>query len=569
MASLLSKERIVATPSFNRWLVPIASVAIHLCIGSVYAWSIYNPALIRAFGVVTPAAEDWLLSDVVWIFTVAIVFLGLAAAVAGRWLEEVGPRMVGTVAAVCWGGGYVIGGLGIVLHELPLVYLGYGAIGGCGLGLGYVSPVSTLIRWFPDRRGMAAGMAIMGFGGGAIIGTLLQRFLIRAFYVAPDYLGTVAQVNLVTEGGRRFAEVAGQMREVVVVGANDVAGMIVRGAEGVYVVGTGNVGVAGTFFTLGIVYLVVMLIAAFSYRLPAAGWKPAGWTPPDAAHRVKRMISANHVDINDALKTPQFYQLWVVLCFNVTAGIGVLSVAQTMMTEIFGTTLPAVVDSGFAATYVIMISVFNMLGRFIWASSSDYIGRKNTYFVFFALGILLYLSIPFVAQRVSASPAVIWLVYFYAATMIIFTMYGGGFATIPAYLADLFGTRYVGGIHGRLLTAWSTAGVLGPVAITSLRERAIRTAIHDLAAHVDPARFQAAFGAGMDQLDTLVARQTVTIGKLMEIAPAGTVDPTPSLYNLTMYLMAGLLAIALVANALVRPVHAKHHLAEEPAIGAH
>jgi MFS family permease len=569
MAKLLSKERIVAAPSFNRWLVPIASVAIHLCIGSVYAWSIYNPALIRVFGVVTPAADDWLLSDVVWIFTVAIVFLGLAAAVAGKWLEEVGPRMVGTVAAICWGGGYVIGSVGIVLHQLPLVYLGYGAIGGCGLGLGYVSPVSTLIRWFPDHRGMAAGMAIMGFGGGAMIGTVLQRFLMRTFYVAPDYLGTVAQVNLVTEGGRRFAEVAGQMREVVVVGANDVAGMIVRGAQGVYVVGTGNVGVAETFFTLGIVYFLVMLVASFSYRLPAAGWRPKGWVPPDAAHRVKRMISANDVDINDALKIPQFYQLWVVLCFNVTAGIGVLSVAQTMMTEIFGTTLPSVVDSGFAATYVIMISVFNMLGRFIWASSSDYIGRRNTYFVFFALGIALYLSIPYVAQSVSAAPAVIWLVYFYAATMIIFTMYGGGFATIPAYLADLFGTRYVGGIHGRLLTAWSTAGVLGPVAITSLRERAIRTAIHDLAGRVDPARFQAAFGAGLDQLDALVSRQTVTIGKLMEIAPAGTVDPTPSLYNLTMYLMAGLLAIALVTNALVRPVHAKHHLAEEPAIGAH
>ncbi len=569
MAKLLSKERIVAGPSFNRWLVPIASVAIHLCIGSVYAWSIYNPALIRVFGVVTPAADDWLLADVVWIFTVAIVFLGLAAALAGRWLEEVGPRMVGTVAALCWGGGYLVGGLGILLHQLPLVYLGYGVIGGCGLGLGYVSPVSTLIRWFPDHRGMAAGMAIMGFGGGAIIGTLLQRFLMRTFYRAPDYLGTVDQVSLVTEGGRRFAEVAGQMREVVVVGANDVAGMIQRGAQGVYAVGTGNVGVAETFLTLGLIYLVVMLAASFSYRLPAAGWKPPGWTPPDAAHRVKRMISANHVDINDALKTPQFYQLWIVLCFNVTAGIGVLSVAQTMMTEIFGTTLPSIVDSGFAATYVIMISVFNMLGRFIWASSSDYIGRRNTYFIFFALGIALYLSIPFVAQRVSAAPAIIWLVYFYAATMIIFTMYGGGFATIPAYLADLFGTRYVGGIHGRLLTAWSTAGVLGPVAITSLRQRAISAAIHDLAARVDPARFQAAFGAGLDQLDALVARQTVTIGKLMEIAPAGTVDPTPSLYNLTMYLMAGLLAVALVANALVRPVHAKHHLAEEPAIGAH
>ena len=562
MPGLLSRERIVAPPSFNRWLVPPASIAIHLCIGSVYAWSIYNPALVRVFGVVTPAADDWLLSDVVWIFTVAIVFLGLSAAIAGKWLEEVGPRTVGTVAAACWGGGYLLGGLGIYLHELWLVYLGYGVIGGCGLGLGYVSPVSTLIRWFPDRRGMATGMAIMGFGGGAIIGAPLKRFFIRTFYEEPQYLGSVDQVPLVTDGGRRFAEVAGQMREVVVIGANDVGSMIVRGAEGVYVAGTGNVGVAATFVTLGLIYFVIMLAAAFSYRLPAPGWQPGGWTPPDDAHRAKRMISANHVHIDEALKTRQFYQLWIVLCFNVTAGIGVLSVAQTMMTEIFGTTLPTIVDGAFAATYVAMISVFNMLGRFVWASSSDYLGRRNTYWIFFALGIVLYVSIPWVAQQVSVQPAAIWLVYFYAATMIIFTMYGGGFATIPAYLADMFGTRYVGGIHGRLLTAWSLAGVLGPVAITMLRERAIGTAIRDLVGTIDPARFQAAFGAGVEQLDTLVAQQTVTIAKLMEIAPPGTVNPTPSLYNLTMYLMAALLAIALVANALIKPVDAKHHMGD-------
>jgi MFS family permease len=568
MAGLLSKERIVAGPTFNRWFVPPASIAIHLCIGSVYAWSIYNPALIRVFGVVTPAADDWRLSDVVWIFTVAIIFLGLSAAIAGRWLEDVGPRKVGTVAALCWGGGYLIGGLGIVWHQLPLVYLGYGVIGGCGLGLGYVSPVSTLIRWFPDRRGMATGMAIMGFGGGAIIGAPLKRYFIRHFYEQPDYLGTVDQVNLVTEAGRRFAEVGGQMREVVVVGANDVAGMIVRGAEGVYVVGTGDVGVAGTFVTLGLIYFVVMLAAAFSYRLPAADWRPTGWTPPDAAHRAKRMISTYDVHIDEALKTRQFYQLWIVLCFNVTAGIGVLSVAQTMMTEIFGTTLPGIVDGGFAATYVVMISVFNMLGRFFWASSSDYIGRRNTYWIFFALGIVLYLSIPFVARSVSVTPSVVWLVYFYCATMIIFTMYGGGFATIPAYLADMFGTRYVGGIHGRLLTAWSLAGYLGPVAITSLRARSIDSALHDLAARVDPDRFRQAFGAGLDQLDTLISQQTVTIAKLMEIAPPGTVDPTPSLYNFTMYLMAALLAIALVANALMRPVDPRHRMPERQAADA-
>ena len=562
MAGLLSKERIVAPPGFNRWYVPPASIAIHLCIGSVYAWSVYNPALVRSLGVVVPAGDDWKLSSVVWIFTVAIVFLGLAAAIAGKWLEDVGPRKVGVVAAVCWGGGYALGGIGILLHQLPLVYFGYGVIGGCGLGLGYVSPVSTLIRWFPDRRGMATGLAIMGFGGGALIGAPLQRLLIRAFYAAPDYLGPVDQVNLVTEAGRRFAEIGGEMHEVVVAGTRDVANMIVPGPTGVYVVGTGNVGVAQTFITLGLVYLVIMLVAAFSYRVPPPGWQPAGWTPPDAAHRARRMISERDVHINQALKTHQFYQLWIVLCFNVTAGIGVLSVAQTMMTEIFGTTLPSIVDAAFATMYVAMISVFNMLGRFIWASASDYIGRRNTYWVFFALGIVLYLSIPFTAQRVSVAPSVVWLLYFYAATMIIFTMYGGGFATIPAYLADVFGTRYVGGIHGRLLTAWSTAGFLGPVAITSLRERSLSAAIHDLASRVDPQRFRQTFGAGLDQLDTLMANQTVTIGKLMEIAPAGTVDPTPGLYNVTMYLMAGLLAIALVANAALRPVHTKHHMRE-------
>jgi hypothetical protein len=411
-------------------------------------------------------------------------------------------------------------------------------------------------------------MAIMGFGGGAIIGQPLKSYLIRLFYEAPDYLGTVAQVNLVTEGGRRFAEVAGQMREVVVVGANDVAGMIVRGAEGVYVVGTRDVGVESTFATLGVGYLIVMLVAAFSYRLPPAGWKPAGWTPPDEAQRSRRMISERTVDINEALRTRQFWQLWIMLCFNVTAGIGVISVAQTMMREIFGSTLPAIVDASFAATYVQMISVFNMLGRFFWASSSDYIGRRNTYAVFFALGIVLYLSIPYVATQVSAMPAVIWLVYFYGATMIIFTMYGGGFSTIPAYLADMFGTRNVGGIHGRLLTAWSVAGVLGPEATTWLRGRSIDSALHDLAARVDPERFRAAIGAGLDQLDALIKGQTVTIAKLLEIAPAGTVDPTPSLYNVTMYLMASLLAIALVANALMKPVAAKHYMTDAEPAGA-
>ena len=561
MAGLLSKERIIAPSDYNRWRVPLASIAIHLCIGSVYAWSIYNPPLTRIQGVVASSAGDWSLSAVVWVFTVAIVSLGLAAAFAGKWLEEAGPRKVGVVAAFCWGGGYLVGALGILTHQLWLLYLGYGVIGGCGLGMGYVSPVSTLIRWFPDRRGMATGMAIMGFGGGAMIGTPMKEFFIRMFYQAPDYLGTASEVSLVTEAGRRFAEVSGVLREVVVIGTAEVREMTVPGPEGVYLVNTGATGVAETFLVIGLIYLAVMLIAAFSYRIPAEGWKPEGWTEPNEEKR-GGLISTHNVHLDEALKTRQFYQLWIVLCFNVTAGIGVLGVARTMITEIFGSSLPHIVDTAFAATYVVMISAFNMVGRFIWASASDYIGRRNTYWIFFLLGIVLYLSIPFSAQQVSASPSIVWLVYFYAATMIIFTMYGGGFATIPAYLADIFGTKYVGGIHGRLLTAWSTAGVLGPLAITSLRQNSLTNAINDLVSRIDPVDFQSQFGAGVDQLETLVASNTVNIARLMEIAPPGTTDPTSSLYNSTMFLMAALLAIALVSNALMKPVDPKHHLVE-------
>lgn len=559
-SSILSKDRIVAGPGFNRWLIAPAALGIHLCIGSVYAWSLFNPALVKRVGIVTSAADDWTLKQVVWVFTVAIVFLGLSAAVAGKWLEKVGPRMVGVVATACWVGGFVLGGAGILSGQLWLLYVGYGVVGGCGLGLGYVSPVSTLIRWFPDRRGMATGIAIMGFGGGAMLAQPMIEGFIRHYHELPTYVGATTEVELITEAGRRYVERDGGRQEVVVVGPNDVPAMIEAAPEGVYLVGTGSVGVAETFFTLGAIYLVVMLTAAFLYRVPPPGWQPAGWTPPPEDDGHGRMITRHHVDIDEALKTPQFYQLWIVLCFNVTAGIGVLAVAKTMMTEIFGTTLPGVVDSAFAATYVLMISLFNMIGRFVWASASDWLGRKRTYYLFFGLGILLYCSIPYFAQQVSASPAVTWLVLFYATTMLIFTMYGGGFATIPAYLADLFGTRFVGGIHGRLLTAWSTAGVLGPLAITSLREHATTKAITGLVATIEPARFEAAFGAGVAELDRLVAAKTVTIAKLMELAPAGTLDPTPSLYNTTMYLMAALLFVALISNALMRPVDPKHHL---------
>ena len=576
----LHKRNIIAKPGFNRWLVPPASIAIHLCIGSVYAWSMFNPALVKILGVVTSSGDDWSLGQVVWIFSVAIVCLGLSAAYAGKWLEEVGPRMVGFVSACCWGGGFLIGALGIYLQELGvqislslpmlssepivlqlglyLLYLGYGVIGGIGLGLGYVSPVSTLIRWFPDRRGMATGMAIMGFGGGAMIAKLSIDKLLEKFYKSPEYLGEASSLDLITEAGRRFVEISGNLTEVVVVTANDFAKMIVPSDPGVYIVGTGSSGASETFLFLGIVYFIVMTIAAFSYRVPAENWKPEGWTPPKDSK--KSMITQNHVHIDQALKTPQFYFLWVVLCFNVTAGIGVIGVAKTMMIEIFTPSLPSIVTASFAGTYVLMISVFNMIGRIFWASMSDYIGRKTTYFIFFTLGIILYLSIPYSARAVSIDPTVTYLLMFYGASMIIFTMYGGGFATIPAYLADIFGTRYVGGIHGRLLTAWATAGVLGPVAITQLRQNSLEGAIFDLANKLSPEKFMEIYGDSIDNLAILVKQKTVTISNLMQHMPEGTVNPSATLYNTTMFAMAGLLAIAWISNWLISPVDKRHHM---------
>ncbi len=562
MASLLSKERIVRGPEFNRWLAVPPSIAVHLCIGSVYAWSIYNPALIEVLGVATSAGDDWTLRQVVWIFSVAIAFTGLTAAFAGKWVEKVGPRMVCVMAACFWGGGYMLSSLGVTLHQLWLIYLGYGVIGGIGLGLGYVSPVSNLIRWFPDRRGLAAGMAIMGFGGGAMIAVPLKEFFLQYFYKVPQYLGTVDAVDMITHSGRRFVEVGGQLKEVVVAGAVEAAHVLAPGTEaaGVYVVGTGSAGVAQTFLFFGVVYFLVIMVSAFLYRVPVPGYKPQGWEPPSGKDSSKRMISQKDVHIDQALKTPQFYQVWVVLCLNVTAGIGIISVAKTMMTEIFSSALPDIVDVTFAATYVLMIGMFNMLGRIMWASASDKLGRRNTCSIFCAAGFLLYLSIPVAAHQVSLDPSIFWLLMFYAATMIIFTFYGGVFATVPAYLADLFGTRYVGGIYGRLLTAWSVAGVLGPLAVTSLRDRSLMTEINRLAETVSPQQFVKTFGAGVNDLEILVQNKTVTLAKLMDIAPEGTVDPTASLYNSTMYVMAALLVIALISNLLIKPVHEKHHV---------
>ncbi|MEM5327357.1 OFA family MFS transporter [Paraburkholderia sp. JHI2823] len=446
-APFFSKEATVAPPGFSRWMVPPAALAVHLCIGQAYAFSVFNAPLTKVIGITQSAADDWSLTTLGWIFSIAIVFLGLSAAFAGKWLERVGPRRTMFTAACCFGGGFLVSALGVYLHQIVLLYLGYGVIGGIGLGLGYVSPVSTLIRWFPDRRGMATGLAIMGFGGGAMIAAPLSVMLMKHF-------------------------------------ASET-----------------SVGVAQTFVVLGIAYFISMTIGAIAIRVPAPNWKPAGWTPPVVA---KKLVSSQHVHIDQALKTPQFYLIWLVLFLNVTAGIGILGQASVMIQESFKDTVSAAAAAGFVG----LLSLFNMGGRFVWASASDWVGRKNTYFIFFVLGAVLYYAVPQFAQSGN-------IVLFVLAYCLILSMYGGGFSTVPAYLADMFGTAFVGGIHGRLLTAWAAAGVAGPVLVNYVRA------------------YQVAHG----------------------VAKADA-------YTMTVQIMASLLVIGFICNLLVRRVDAKHHMSE-------
>jgi MFS family permease len=442
--SFLDRQSTVAAPGFNRFLVPPAALAVHLSIGQAYAFSTFNVPLTRLIGHSHSAAGDWDLKQVGWIFSIAIVVLGSSAAVFGRWVERVGPRKSMFTAALCFGGGFIVSAFGIHLHQLWLLYLGYGVLGGCGLGIGYISPVSTLIKWFPDRPGMATGMAIMGFGGGALIAAPLSVMLMAHFKTPISN------------------------------------------------------GVLETFVTMGVIYFMFMMIGVYAVRVPAADWKPAGWGAP--AHPKKLVTSAN-VAVDMAWRTPQFWLLWVVLCMNVSAGIGVLGQASPMIQEIFtGRVSPAA-----AAGFVGLLSLFNMGGRFIWATTSDYIGRRNTYMVFFLLGIVLYSTVPTIGHLGS-------IPLFVAAFCIILSMYGGGFATIPAYLRDMFGTHQVGAIHGRLLTAWSAAGVLGPVLVNYIRQY---------------------------QIDQGV--------------------PKAQAYSVTMYIMCGLLLIGSLCNFAMRAVDEKYY----------
>jgi MFS family permease len=428
--TFLDREHIIAAPGYNRWLVPPAALSIHLCIGQAYAFSVFNLPLSRLLG----SDADWKLSTIGWVFSVAIVFLGLSAAVFGRWVERVGPRKAMFASACCFCGGFLVAALGVTTHTFPLLVLGYGAIGGIGLGLGYISPVSTLIKWFPDRPGMATGLAIMGFGGGAMIAAPLATRLMKAFATSSPQ------------------------------------------------------GVAPTFLTMAAIYFVVMMFGVFAVRVPGAQNDTVRLAPNSP------LPAPMEVSAQDAIKTPQFWLLWTMLCVNVTAGIGVLGQASPMIQEMF----PGVVSVAAAASFVSLLSLANMTGRFVWSSLSDYIGRRATYATFFLLGALLYALVPSTGRAGSVP-------LFITGYVIIMSMYGGGFATIPAYLRDMFGTMQVGAIHGRLLTAWSTAGVLGPVLVNYIREYQI--------------------GHGVAKADA---------------------------YTVTMYIMAGLLLVGFACNLRVR-----------------
>jgi MFS family permease len=405
MASILDRERTVAGPGFSRWIIPPAALAVHLCIGQAYATSVYKTSMVAAF--------DTSLTAVGLVFSLAIVMLGLSAAVAGKWVDRNGPRKAMIVSAVCWCSGFLIGAGGLVTGQMWLVFLGYGFIGGIGLGIGYISPVSTLIKWFPDRPGLATGMAIMGFGGGAMIASPLSAQLMAMFDASynPDNTESVAEPSAV----------------------------------------------AAMFVILGVVYLCFMMFGAFTVRVPPEGWKPEGYEPAQEAEQ--KLVTTGGVSADNAIKTPQFWLLWTVLFCNVTAGIGILEQASPMIQDFFREGGSTSVSSTAAAGFVGVLSMCNMAGRFVWSSTSDVVGRKPIYLIYLGVGMAAYVALALFGSAATA--------LFVLLAGLIISFYGGGFATVPAYLKDLFGSFQVGAVHGRLLTAWSAAGVAGPLIINS------------------------------------------------------------------------------------------------------
>ncbi|EGD72799.1 hypothetical protein PTSG_04526 [Salpingoeca rosetta] len=460
----LSVDRIQAPASFNRWLLVPPAVAAHLALGSVYAWSILNNSLTRNIGVVGSAADDWTLSEVVPIFSVICGVHGLSAALLGKWQERVGPRHAGVIGALTFGAGFALGGVGVHMHSLSTAFAS-GILIGAGMGLSYVPPVATLLRWFPDRRGLATGLTIMGFGGGAIFASMAMTNLIKVFQEKPTYIGSLSEVDVITSNGRKLADVSGVMEEVVVATDKIIYRLPFSDlAEGVYLAGTGSTGVTQTLVTLGAVYASVLLGASLIYRLPPANFAPvtaskdgkvaSGPTP-------KGPVTKGNVHINDVMKTPQFWQIWLSFGAVASTGMGVLSIANTMIMEIFELSLPQIVSLSFASTFVMALSAANLSGRVGWAAVSDYIGRKSTYTIFTGLSVPLYLSLPFFIESATAAPSIAPLVGFYGTTMLIISLFGGAYSTTPAYEADIFGTKFVGATHGRMLSASAVGGLVG------------------------------------------------------------------------------------------------------------
>jgi MFS family permease len=568
-------KRIEAPSGFNRWLMVIPAVTTHLCLGSVYAWSLMNDPLTRLDGVVASAATDWTLGSVVPVFSTILAMHGISAALTGKWQERVGPRVAGLVGAACFGGGVTLGAVGLLCGQLPLLYAGYGLLAGTGIGLAYVPPVATLLRWFPDRRGMATGLTIMGFGGGALVATPMKAWLLSHFSKPPTFAGSVADVEsgaltLITDdAGRRFVDIGGTMSEVVQATSADILRSgFTHLSDGFYVVGSGSTGAGAALACLGLTYLTAMTASALAMRTPPPAYSPAvaaatATATAEGKPKASLVASAN-VHVDTAMRTPQFWQVWVTFGCLATAGLSVVSVAKTMMVDIFGQALPMVTATGFAFTFVAALSAANLGGRLIWASASDYIGRQRTFAMFAGLSLPLYaFAIPWCVSEVSSNPSVLPLAVFYGSTLLIFSVFGGAYATVPAYEADLFGSKYVGAIHGRMLTASSAAAVGGPVALTYQRRSVEVDAIRDLSTKVDEHTFQETFGMPPSQVDSLIDAKTITINKLMQIVPDGTIDPTPFLYTPTMYTAAGLLAVALAVNASIKPVDAKYHIIDE------
>lgn len=574
----MGKDAIVAPDNYSRWKIIPSAFLVQICIGSVYAFSIFNGPLTRDIGVVGSCAMDWDLSQVVPIFSTMALCLGITTAALGPWAERSGPRKVACAAGMAYGGGLLLSSIGSEFHQLPMLYVGYGILGGIGWGLGYISPVSTMMKWFPDRRGLATGLALTAFGGGAMLATPITEYLYSLYFELPTYLGAISDVEMYTEGGRRFVETASGAKEVIVTSTAEMASLPVNGPAGVYLLGTGSSGTSKVFLTLSAAYFTAIMSGGLTMCVPKEGWKPLGWkeedsTPKEGSKKQESslLISAgNNVHYNQVFRTPQWYLLWTAVVGNAVAGVSIISCAKTMMSEIFSTALPTIVTGGFAATYVAMLSAGNMTGRLMWATASDYTGRKNAYYIF-GTSIPIALCIPKLTSMVAdmgatgaaGDPSILPLVLFYGGTTAIVSFYGGLFSVLPAYIADLYGQKHTGAIHGRTITGWSAAALLGPTILTHLRSTSYRDAAMDLVSKVDPEKFREAFGADVQSAPELLSSKTLTLAQLMDIAPQGTIDPTPHLYDTTMYAMAGLLSVALCANAMIRPVHPKHHIRKE------